>query len=73
MHAAKHFLKVFLAAFLITITTMMATGNFYLRSDIPESMIPDISRIDELLISALVAGILAALNEAVIWLNKGDS
>ena len=70
---ARKLLSIFLTAFLGSLVTLIAGGNYFLRSDIPDAMIPDWSRVDELLISATIAGVVALLNGIIIWLESDTS
>ena len=53
-------------------TTLVVSGNYFLRSDIPTDMLPDWSRMDELLISAIIGALIALLNGLVLFLENGN-
>jgi hypothetical protein len=62
--------RIFLVAFLGSLVTLIAGGNYFVRSDIPDSMLPDWSRMDELFISACIAGVVSLLNALILWLER---
>jgi H+/Cl- antiporter ClcA len=67
---AKHAARIFVTAFLGSAITLMIGGQFFIESDIEGVTVPDWSLLDEFLISAVIAGVVALFNWLLLVLES---
>jgi hypothetical protein len=65
----RELLRTFLIAFLGSATTLLIGGQFFIETNIEGVTVPDWSLFDEFLISASIAGMIAAMNFLIVMLE----